>query len=101
MSPNARLTQGRFDDLDLLIADNFGRAAADAGVERIVYLGRPPSAGRAPGHLEPPRESLLEVEHALAPRRPGDGGSRGSRRRSGGLVAQLLVRLVERLPLMV
>ena len=39
MSPNARLTQGRFDDLDLLIADNFARAAAEAGVERVIYLG--------------------------------------------------------------
>ena len=39
MLPSARLVQGRFSDLDLICADNFGRAAAKAGVEQIVYLG--------------------------------------------------------------
>jgi nucleoside-diphosphate-sugar epimerase len=38
MMPSARLTQARFEDLDLVLADNFGRAAARCSVERIVYL---------------------------------------------------------------
>ena len=39
MQPSALLTQARFDDVDLLLADNFGRAAAAQGVRRIIYLG--------------------------------------------------------------
>lgn len=101
MSPNARLTQGRFEDLDLLLADNFGRAAAEAGVERIVYLGglipdSDPSALSA--HLA----SRLEVESAL-----GAHGVPVTAVRAGLVVGQdgsslrILVRLVERLPVMV
>jgi uncharacterized protein YbjT (DUF2867 family) len=100
MSPNARLTQGRFEDLDLLLADNFGRAAAEAGVERIVYLG-----GLLPGEdseLSPHLASRLEVEKAL-----GAHGVPVTAVRAGLVVGEegsslnLLVRLVERLPLMV
>ena len=39
MLPSARLTQGTFQDLDLISADNFARAAARVGVGHIVYLG--------------------------------------------------------------
>ena len=39
MLPSARLVQGRFQDLDLICADNFARAAERAGVKRIIYLG--------------------------------------------------------------
>ena len=39
MLPSARLTQGTFQDLDLISADNFARAAARVGVRRIIYLG--------------------------------------------------------------
>ena len=101
MSPNARLTQGRFDDLDLLIADNFARAAAEAGVERIVYLGGllPPDGDHGiSSHLA----SRLEVERALAA-----SGVPVTAVRAGLVVGpegsslNLLVRLVERLPLMV
>jgi hypothetical protein len=63
MLPSARLTQGRFEDLDLLLADNFGRAAAQAGVRRIVYLGGllPHDDSALSAHLA----SRLEVERAL------------------------------------
>ncbi|MDQ3263099.1 MAG: hypothetical protein M3Y59_05480 [Myxococcota bacterium] len=37
--PSARLTQGRLEDLELICADNFARAAAAVGVRGIVYLG--------------------------------------------------------------
>jgi uncharacterized protein YbjT (DUF2867 family) len=101
MSPNAKLTQGRFEDLDLLLADNFGRAAAEAGVQRIVYLGglMPTGEGAAlSAHLA----SRLEVEKAL-----GAHGVPVTAVRAGLVVGaegsslNLLVRLVERLPLMV
>ena len=38
MMPSARLTQAGFADMDAILADNFGRAAARAGVQQIVYL---------------------------------------------------------------
>ena len=101
MSPNARLTQGSFEDLDLLLADNFARAASRAGVKRIVYLGgllpSNPSHGIS-AHLQ----SRWEVERAL-----GSQGIPVTAIRAGLVVGaegsslNLLVRLVERLPLMV
>lgn len=101
MSPNARLTQGRFEDLDLLLADNFARAAARAGVRRIIYLGGllPPDPN-AP--LSPHLASRLEVEKTL-----GSQGTPVTAVRAGLIVGaegsslKLLVRLVERLPLMI
>lgn len=101
MSPNARLTQGRFDDLDLLIADNFARAAADARVERIIYLGGllPPDDHHGiSSHLA----SRQEVEHALAAHGvPVTAVRAGLVVGPEGSSLNLLVRLVERLPLMV
>ena len=101
MSPNSRLTQGRFEDLDLLLADNFGRAAAEAGVERIVYLGGLIPDGENP-KLSPHLASRLEVEKAL-----GAHGVPVTALRAGLVVGaegsslNILVRLVERLPLMI
>ena len=37
--PTARLDQAASEDMDLLLADNFARAAHRNGVEQIVYLG--------------------------------------------------------------
>ena len=39
MMPSARLTQASFGDMDLILADNFARAAKRVGVKQIVYLG--------------------------------------------------------------
>jgi uncharacterized protein YbjT (DUF2867 family) len=99
MLPSARLTQGRFQDLDLLLADNFGRAAARAGVGRIVYLGGlvPREEAGLSAHLA----SRLEVERAL-----GAQGVPVTALRAalvvgrGGSSLEILVRLVERLPMM-
>ena len=38
MMPQARLVQARFQELDLLCADNFGRAAAANRVKQIIYV---------------------------------------------------------------
>ncbi|MEM6993976.1 MAG: NAD-dependent epimerase/dehydratase family protein, partial [Myxococcota bacterium] len=64
MMPTDRLTQASFAELDLILADNFGRAAARQGVRRIVYLGGliPQSVDSLSRHLA----SRLEVEAALA-----------------------------------
>ena len=68
MLPSARLTQGTFPDLDLIIADNFTRSAAKAGVKHIVYLGGlVPDVPVLSRHIQ----SRLEVEQTL--------GSRGFR----------------------
>ncbi len=63
MMPSARLTQGSFEDMDLVAADNFARAAASRGVKQIIYLGglMPPET-RLSRHLA----SRLEVERTLA-----------------------------------
>jgi uncharacterized protein YbjT (DUF2867 family) len=99
MMPNARLTQARFEDLDLLCADNFGRAAATAGVKQIVYLGGlVPSDGKMSPHLQ----SRHEVTQAL-----GKYGTPVTTLRAGlilggtGSSFEMLVNLVERLPVMI
>lgn len=99
MLPSARLTQGRFEDLDLLLADNFGRAALQAGVRRIVYLGGllPHDDSALSAHLA----SRLEVERAL-----GAHGVPVTALRAalvvgpGGSSLEILLALVERLPVM-
>ena len=65
MMPSARLTQARFEDMDAIIADNFGRAAAQAGVKQIIYLG-----GLIPQDVELSKhlESREEVERLLGVR---------------------------------
>lgn len=62
MLPAAELTQGRFEDLDLLVADNFAKAAKICGVKHIVYVGGiiPPTE-KLSRHLR----SREEVEKSL------------------------------------
>jgi uncharacterized protein YbjT (DUF2867 family) len=99
MLPSARLTQASFADLDLLLADNFARAAAKAGVERILYVG-----GLVPedGPLSPHLASRKEVEETL-----GSRGAALSALRCGIIVGPgssslwILVNLVRRLPAMI
>jgi uncharacterized protein YbjT (DUF2867 family) len=62
MLPSTRLFQGSFQDTDLLLADNFARACADAGVKRIIYLGGLIPEGEMSTHLE----SRREVEDVFA-----------------------------------
>ncbi|HJL15893.1 MAG TPA: NAD-dependent epimerase/dehydratase family protein [Sandaracinaceae bacterium LLY-WYZ-13_1] len=99
MLPNARLTQASFVDLDVLLADNFARAAEHQGVEQILYLGgiRPDDA-RVSRHLA----SRLEVERVLAGRAtPTTALRAGIVVGPGGSSLRVLVNLVRRLPLMV
>ena len=62
MLPSAHLTQGTFQDLDLISADNFARAAAKVGVRHIIYLG-----GMIPDQPDLSRHILSrgEVERTL------------------------------------
>ncbi|MEK2647038.1 NAD(P)H-binding protein [Bdellovibrio sp. BCCA] len=63
MRPSAHLIQGTFDDLDLIVADNFVRAAEKAGVKQIIYLGgmRPDDTDEVSPHLR----SRWEVEQVF------------------------------------
>jgi uncharacterized protein YbjT (DUF2867 family) len=100
MQPSARLTQARFEDVDLLLADNFGRAAASQGVRRIVYLGGlvPDEAGGLSTHLA----SRLEVEDALGAHGvPVTAVRAGLVVGPGGSSLHILTRLVGRLPVMI
>lgn len=98
MAPSARLTQANFADLDLLIADNFTRAAARAGVEQILYLGGIiPQDCELSAHLE----SRLEVERALASRGvPLTALRAGLVIGAGGSSFEILYNLVDRLPVL-
>jgi uncharacterized protein YbjT (DUF2867 family) len=91
-------TDGPFADRERRSAHNFTRAAARAGVRRIVYLG-----GLVPGDapLSPHLASRLEVEDLLLAAAPEAVALRasivvGALSRS----FRFLVRLVERVPVM-
>ena len=55
MVPSSRLTQASFQNLDLLIADNFAKAAKVAGVQQIIYVGglMPDAEEETSDHLSP------------------------------------------------
>lgn len=99
MLPSARLVQGRFQDLDLICADNVGRAAAKVGVEQIIYLGGliPADDEKLSDHLK----SRREVEQAL-----GAHGAPVTTLRAGIVIGphgssfEIMTRLVKRLPAM-
>lgn len=100
MRPSARLTQGTFEDFDLIVADNFVRAAKKAGVKHLIYLGGlyPEHAHLASSHLESRHEvedlfKAGEVPYTIL-RAPIIIGADGSS-------FHIMTRLVERLPMMV
>ncbi|MEM1127015.1 MAG: NAD-dependent epimerase/dehydratase family protein [Bacteroidota bacterium] len=99
MLPSSRLTQGHFADLDLLMADNFGRAARTCGVQQIIYLG-----GLLPKDthdLSPHLRSRWEVEQALGAHGvPVTSLRAGLVVGPGGSSLKMLVNLVKRLPAM-
>jgi uncharacterized protein YbjT (DUF2867 family) len=99
MLPSARLTQGSFRDFDMILADNFQRAAKKANIKKIVYLSGiiPPDAILSE-HLQ----SRLEVENILK-----SSGIPTSSLRAGLIIGpsgssfEMMLRLVERLPVMI
>ncbi|MEZ4750454.1 MAG: NAD-dependent epimerase/dehydratase family protein [Bdellovibrionota bacterium] len=98
MMPSAHLTQGRFQDFDLIAADNFARSAKANGVKQIIYLGGLiPENEELSAHLS----SRLEVGEALAAY-----GTPVTTLRAGMVIGRdgssfvMVRRLVERLPVM-
>jgi uncharacterized protein YbjT (DUF2867 family) len=100
MLPSSRLTQGTFADLDLVLADNFARAAEHNGLRQVVYL-----SGLLPDDkdgLSPHLRSRYEVEQTLASRAtPVTTLRTGLVVGPGGSSLRILVGLVRRLPAMV
>jgi uncharacterized protein YbjT (DUF2867 family) len=97
-SMEAAAGNGDFAGRDRRMADSFAAAAAEAGVERIVYLG-----GIVPAHesLSPHLRSRLEVEELLLSAVPGSTALRASIVIGAGSSSfRILVRLVERLRLL-
>nr|WP_318540113.1 NAD(P)H-binding protein [Terribacillus saccharophilus] len=99
MSPSAKLTQARFEDMDVILADNFAQAAKKNGVKQIVYLsGIIPPEEKLSRHLR----SRLEVEKIL-----GSYGVPVTTVRAGLIVGPkgssfpIAEKLVKRLPVMV
>ncbi|MCC6620823.1 MAG: NAD-dependent epimerase/dehydratase family protein [Deltaproteobacteria bacterium] len=99
MMPSDRLVQAEFQDLDLLAADNFARAAAASGVRQIVYLGGlAPTEGEPSAHIA----SRIEIEAAL-----GAYGVPVTTLRAGivfgpgGSSSRIVFNLARRLPVMV
>lgn len=101
MLPSSRLTQAESADLDLLMADNFARAAEAEGIKQILYVG-----GLVPEHLAtedlPPRmRSRIEIQSTLSSTSvPLTTLRAGLIVGPGGTWLRLLLNLVRRLPAM-
>jgi uncharacterized protein YbjT (DUF2867 family) len=99
MLPSTRLFQGTFHDTDLLLADNFARACAAAGVRQIIYLG---GLLPASGYVSPHLASRGEVEGVLASTGvPVTVLRAGMVVGPGGSSFEILTALVRRLPVMI
>jgi uncharacterized protein YbjT (DUF2867 family) len=99
MQPSARLDQANFLDYDLILADNFGRAARTTNVQKVVYLsGIIPDISPLSDHLL----SRLEVEEVLAEYFPQFIFLRaGLILGKDGSSFNMLLNLVRRLPILV
>ena len=102
MSPSTRLTQGSFEDTDLLLADNFARAAANQGVKQILFVGGILPDDEPMEELSRHLRSRYEVEVTLA-----STGIPVTTLRAGIIVGpngssfQMIERLVRRLPVLI
>jgi len=99
MLPSASLSQGTFYDFDLIMADNFVRAAKIHQLEHIIYLGGMiPPGEELSWHLK----SRLEVEETLR-----SSFLKTTVLRAGLIIGPdgssftILQKLIERLPVMI
>ncbi len=101
MLKSAKLAQGTFEDMDVILADNFAQAAKKQGVKQIVYLGGIIPEGDE-DDLSRHLKSRLEVERILRAY-----GTPVTALRAGLIVGPkgssfpILSKLVRRLPVMV
>ncbi|HXH29871.1 MAG TPA: NAD-dependent epimerase/dehydratase family protein [Bacteriovoracaceae bacterium] len=99
MLPSASLSQGTFYDFDLIMADNFVRAAKKFKLQHLLYLGGMiPLGEELSWHLK----SRLEVEETIRA-----SGIKTTVLRAGLIVGAqgssftILQRLIEKLPVMI
>ncbi len=99
MLPTSRLTQGNFQDNDLILADNFARAAKKAAIKQVIYLGGIiPSDDKLSTHLQ----SRLETEETLKAY-----GTHVTALRAAIIIGRegssfnIITKLVERLPALI
>ena len=98
MLPSSRLTQANFQDLDLMLADNFAKSAKLNGVKQIIYI-----SGLIPKNVELSKHlnSRFEVEEVLsASGVPCSTLRCGLIIGPGGSSLKILLHLVKRLPVM-
>ena len=99
MQPSTRLNQGKFEDTDLLLADNFSRAAQKNKLKQIIYVGGilPKDKYQISNHLL----SRYEVEKTL-----GSGTTPLTSIRAGIIIGpggssfKIVTNLVKNLPMM-
>ncbi|TXF89453.1 epimerase [Neolewinella aurantiaca] len=102
MQPSTRLHQGDFEDTDLLLADNFGRAAQANGLKQILFMGGLLPEYESVDELSRHLRSRWEVEQAL-----GQAGTPVTTLRAGIVVGAggssftMIRKLVERLPVLI
>ncbi len=100
MQPTTRLSQGTFDDTDVLLADNFARAAEANQLDQIVFLGGilPEEGTTYSRHLR----SRYEVEQTLSSGPvPLTALRAGIIVGPGGSSFRIMEKLVRRLPAMI
>ena len=99
--PSSRLTQAEVSDLDLLMADNFARAAEEGGVKQIMYLGGLVPEDVPREDLPPRMRSRLDIQATLGSTSvPLTTLRAGLIVGPGGTWLRLLLNLVRRLPAM-
>ncbi len=99
MQPSTRLNQSNFEDTDILLADNFARAAQKVGLKQIVFMGGilPKDESKFSRHLR----SRYEVEKTLSSRgTPLTALRAGIIVGPGGSSFEIVEKLVKRLPAM-
>jgi len=99
MQPSTRLNQSNFEDTDLLLADNFSRAAESCNLKHIIYVGGilPKDDLNISKHLK----SRFEVEQVLGSRKtPLTAIRAGIIIGPGGSSFKIVKKLVEKLPVM-
>lgn len=99
MAPSARLTQAKMSDMDLILADNFARAAAAAGLKQIIYISSLLPQGYELSRLLWSRRELEMILAAQAT--PVTVLRSGLILGPGGSAPQIMLNLLRRLPVLV
>ena len=102
MSPSTRLSQGSFEDTDLLLADNFAIAARNQGLKQILFVGGLLPDDEPPENYSRHLASRREVELTLASTGvPVTTLRAGIIVGPGGSSFRMIDKLVSRLPVLI